>query len=793
MKKWLITSVCFICFCSTNVSNVINAMDATESARIGAEYLSQIKELKRVQQEHFSILELRNKIERELMADMRATGDQELIAEIDHRSHFCVSGFRGFCYFAFGMPNRRLLCQEIADCEYILLNKYVRLFDNVLAGGDPKWEFLKEQISNRPASSILSYFINSYKYGTEDICPYEFVKSNPLTKDIVDHMYEEFSDWTDSKLDDLYEKYYKKLNVDNKTWEFFRWACFSKKIPSIYNSNIPAETNFYPEYNPGLNKALKRHGELKEQVEILDRIFVEAELADIHERAISNKIAWYLRKHEAICNDALNRSKKEELEQEVYDASRALTPNELKDVTPLMSMIAQKHGISDVRIIDAESLITSMHLPEPEKQRLLYLLKHGSQEEIDAEIHRFLDESEFVDELPPVPVFTPPPLTDENGRRRAATFWLNIPYPTPFEAATSTSYAPRSTLRPIGIKDAIITTFLAGSRYSLVYRNQILALIAWSRANEPKLYDVKQYEWLINLPLKNKRQISFYTTADGSYASYRSIKMNFSDILFLYGIQLNGLSNVIPYHETNSGVAFHEIGHVTSMSIANASDVPLSESFESKSMNIAAESVILERNEAAIAENMVMVHSLPVEKLSQIKESVERRFFEGKSIDQAMLFNFLDALQRSDSLYVRNSFNNPMELVQILGFFSYTYKEQNVFYLNALSDAAACAFSGRSLRVDHDGVSLQRANHDSPTENKILFLKTMGRVFTSKKANLSFYRALVQAFGINPNEYFRTISSYSPYNDGWIIPTKTLSQALEFAYSMSSSFLKKLE
>ena len=719
MKKWLITSVCFICFCSTNVSNVINAMDATESARIGAEYLSQIKELKRVQQEHFSILELRNKIERELMADMRATGDQELIAEIDHRSHFCVSGFRGFCYFAFGMPNRRLLCQEIADCEYILLNKYVRLFDNVLAGGDPKWEFLKEQISNRPASSIFNYFLNSHKYETEDICPYEFVKSNPLTKDIVDHMYEEFADWTDSKLDDLYEKYYKKLNVDNKTWEFFRWACFSDKIPHIYHSSIPSDTNFYPEYNQRLNKALKRHGELKEQVEILDRIFVEAELADIHERAISNKIAWYLRKHEAICNDALNRSKKEELEQEVYDASRALTPNELKDVTPLMSMIAQKHGISDVRVIDAESLITSMHLPEPEKQRLLYLLKHGSQEEIDAEIHRFLDESEFSDII-----------------------------------------ISQSLMRYSNIRNDVTSALLWGAHYSPIYRDQILTLIAWSRVTEPALYDIEKYGLPTN-PGHYQRKISFNATLEGSNASYNNINMNFLEVVYLYGISLDTSSHVALFYDPNRKVIFHEIGHVISGNIGYIIDTE--ESSRQKTMDIAAESVIRRKDKSMIAENMAFLRSLPVDKIDQLREEVNLIFsksgIRGLQLEISDNTEFLETIERlytSDSMFTNVALvQNTTELMQILGLFSHTHKGNHVLYINKLSDAAVNAFAKRPIRVDHDG---ETSNENDPSNLKRseLFEDIMRRLKPAAKRelNLDFYKALISAFGMNASEYF---------------------------------------
>lgn len=710
MKKWLISSICFISFC---VPSVINATNMVNEAEIDEEYLSQLRELERTKREHLDTLELRDKIKHELIANIQAAGDQELTAKIETIGRFYVASYESFDSFTFRLQERHLLRREIEDCEYILLNKYVKLFDDILAG-DSQWELIKEQMRNMSLSKILGSFLNGYHYEgyTPCINPIELLKSNPATRDTLDKMYEEFADWTDSKLGDLRNK----LKIDQEKFEAFKWACLSEDIPHISHQSVPSATNFSLEYNPSLRKALERHCELKEQVEILDRIYVEEKLADIREKAISNKIGCYLRRREA--------SKRAKLEQEVYDSSRALTQDELKNVAPLMSMIAKKHGISDVRIIDAESLITSMHLPVQEKQQLLSLLKHGSQEEVDAEIQQFLNESEFLD--------------------------ITLPH---------------SLIRYSNIRNDVANALFWGAHDSPVYRDQILTLIAWSRATEPALYDTSRYGLSTDLDYK-KRRINFNATSEGSSAGYNNINMNFSEVLYLNGISQDTCNHMDAFFSPNRRIIFHEIGHVISGNIGYVVDTVAPS--RQKTMDIASESIIRRKDESIVAENMAFLRSLPADEIEQLRKGISLIFskmdIRGLSLETSDKAEFLEIIERlytSDSLFSNVVLvQNTTELMQILGLFSHTYKGNHILYINKLSDATASAFAKQPIRVDHGSEDSNETDSSDVTVSDLeilgLFKNITGKLKPAVKeeVNLAFYKVLVSAFGLDANEYF---------------------------------------
>ena len=419
-----------------------------------------------------------------------------------------------------------------------------------------------------------------------------------------------------------------------------------------------------------------------------------------------------------------------QLEQEIYMSSRNLTEQELKDVSPLMSIIAKKHGIDEVRIIDAQSLIEFTELPSDEKKRLLDLLNSG--ENIEEEIHHFIDKSAFFD--------TPDIDTPDN---------------------------PRS------IRSNVTKSLVRMAASSPIYRAEILTLIAWSRATKQTLYDVQANGHLTDRP---NRQIEFCASPKSSHTynkirtkihgisfeEHNKINMNFFYKLFIYAISNNSPNHIAIYSDPIDGILSHEIGHQISGNIGSVIDTY--EDSIQKSMAIAAEFTTLEKDEEMFTEAQAMITTMPEEQFLTIKEELNKKFtIKGISL-MIKDRNELLSLSQSESFFARNLFHNIPELMQILGFFTHTHEGKQVFYLNKFSDAASRSFAGLPICTDHMGGDIDRIKaaktstsaesvreHEHPSD-------ILTQAFIVKKANLNSYGALVSAFGVNPEEYFKRIS-----------------------------------
>ena len=88
---------------------------------------------------------------------------------------------------------------------------------------------------------------------------------------------------------------------------------------------------------------------------------------------------------------------KTQLEEEIFGASRAPTAEEQWRLQKFLD-IARRHGVNEIRLIDANSLIRSMYFSEenePKRQHLLNLLSCRSSASIDQEIDEFVEDSRF--------------------------------------------------------------------------------------------------------------------------------------------------------------------------------------------------------------------------------------------------------------------------------------------------------------------------------------------------------------------------------------------------------------
>ncbi|MBR1734953.1 MAG: hypothetical protein IJ730_05855 [Alphaproteobacteria bacterium] len=458
------------------------------------------------------------------------------------------------------------------------------------------------------------------------------------------------------------------------------------------------------------------------------------------------------------------------IQNEIYDSSRALTSQEQQDMQMFASKIIKKHGIDEIRIIDAESLINSMYLPKNEKNHFLYLLRDGKQEEIDAEVIRFLDVCEFHDE----------PASQLASRMSfyAASNKFAKPYLLPINSS-------------ISIKDFITDSLLTGIHYSPIYRDVIIALIAKFRSIKPMSYDLYSHEYT-ELPsgslfVTNNKKIKFFSNSSISgetIFSKNEIHMNINDKTIFYVISPMSSGKGQGVYIPNISTLFHEMGHLLSGSIGIVTNCnPFLDFSKSATMAIASEAFITERNIENMKYNFDVIDNYSYEQLSFIK-SAYKELFGLTFSDDNTIKKFLKEAENSDVLCTwLAEFQDNSELMQIHGFFTHLYKGKTVFYLNKLSDAAAFISLQFPMRVDHIGTSLIIDENDVDSSSDSELKKSV-----TLNVNLDFYRMLAMAYGVNVYEYFRNIKNIQTLPISWIIPAKSLIYALGFMKEMNNKY-----
>jgi hypothetical protein len=225
----------------------------------------------------------------------------------------------------------------------------------------------------------------------------------------------------------------------------------------------------------------------------------------------------------------------------------------------------------------------------------------------------------------------------------------------------------------------------------------------------------------------------------------------------------------------------HEAGHMISGNMALVANIL---DLDSTSMEVASRSVIAEELPGAIFYNVEFVKTLNDEDLSLIKEVLALQRFFGIPEDREQFIRWYEQFLTSPAMRALKSFNNSVELFQILGVFTAFHLDSsknisNVLYINLLSDAAYYIREGLPLRYSHALIT--------NSNEEIVRLRCMEHLKLTHESclNPNFYGALIKAYGFDPLEYEDQLLSYSALGSCWISPYTSLIPALKKMYEMN--------
>ncbi len=417
------------------------------------------------------------------------------------------------------------------------------------------------------------------------------------------------------------------------------------------------------------------------------------------------------------------------LENEIYESSRKPNEKENEDLKDLRT-IADKYDINEIRIIDAESLIKSFNCREDEKNYLINLVRNGTVEEVEHEIDLFMQNSKF-------------------------------------EKGNDSLYEKES------LRKDISNVLKNGAKTSPVYRDEILTLIAWSKAKSHKACDANAFMNTRKGDLNDRTILFKLSESKDSSAYYNQIK---TAVVSIVNEKFYGLSRDTPYNylgfEVGKSIIFHEIGHVLSESMAIVADVYINTYLKKQSkdinMEIAGESIIVYENN--IIENLLAKAFKPVKYFidyiigSRLFNFMKEKLIEVFDLENSKLYKraehdikLIKKINASNAFYARVfMFHYVSELFQIMGIMTHTHNGKNVLYFNKLSDCYNSVCTGDYIRINHfayESGDTLLSRFSSNILKPFIHYLLKGKV----GINLNFYNAVIKAYGYDPDDYFKRL------------------------------------
>ncbi|MBO7642356.1 MAG: hypothetical protein J6S86_04315 [Alphaproteobacteria bacterium] len=618
------------------------------------------------------------------------------------------------------------IIESIKKQEQEEYEKLIDKLDNFFKN-DPKWEFFKTNNSSPGDIKTWCWMESNQEYIYLD----NLLKQNSETQKLFDEFKNQMKSITEKNIKKIKEDILKKHLVSDR-----EWMLFDHEISDINNleweSFLISSVKKIPEVSLGLRETIERYiaggNSNQEKFKGLLNKYKQLNDAFLNAKMVEVGLMPDEKTEEQLIAEKILTNK---IEKEIYESSRNPNEKEIEDLQDLR-LIAEKHGVNEIRIIDAESLINALHLDEREKDRFQDLLKKGTQEEIENEIEDFIKNSKFNEEADP---------SNEEGY----------------------------------LREHVKNVLVRGAKKSKVHRDETIAFIAWSKANEPALYDVKTYPYIMDSEWQN-RSTTFHAVKTGSRAFYKNIDLDLSENrlgnFYLYGLSENQPSHRLAYIEKRDSI-FHEMGHVISGNMALATDVSL-ESYLNKqssdiAMEIAGESIILKNEnllERSVRKGLQLLGNFADFCTGgRASDFIKEKFMEELGLNSQIVLpkereskiKLFEKLGSSDALYTRVFlFHDPVELMQIMGISSSIHNGQNVLYLNKLSDCANSVLTGNYIQVDHDHYK-KDWNFLLRFANSVVWPNLVYLIKGGVGINLDFYKALIKAYGSDPDDYFRRL------------------------------------
>jgi hypothetical protein len=422
---------------------------------------------------------------------------------------------------------------------------------------------------------------------------------------------------------------------------------------------------------------------------------------------------------------------------EIYDRSRPpRSDREISAANEFVKMLSDL-GINEVRFFDAETLISTTNIPDARKIELLDILHQESQADVQREISKLIENSSFAND---------------------------------------------------NLKAMVTQNLFQAASYSPIYRDTILALIAWTEATSSTIcegisHDLREYP---------TRKLAFDINNESNYGvrynwitidqSYQSLEESFFDSSCTL---VQNPSHLLLHYAPIGEALSHEAGHMISGHMSGAADIL---KLDSISMEVASRSVIAKELPGVVSHNTGFMKTLNDEDLSLLKEALMLQGFSDIPEDREQFIRWHEQSLSSPAMRARGDFNNSVELFQILGFFTASHSDSNVLYINLLSDAAYSIGEGLPLRCSHWGERFSKYDESLLSPEKKAWHRYAEHLKPAYRLsmNTKFYGALIEAYGFEMSEYKKRLFSHSGLFDScWISPYTSLIPALKKMQEMN--------
>ena len=712
MRKVFIAIACLLAYHATAIPSAdIRAQRVVDwriAHKIEVTDVSQSLELAKLEKKYLEICQkIRTKekvfswIEEQLKTIIIHTGDKKLISFIRNNDFNALDIDTNLAQISknIGISDETILTIKSKEDE--LISKYKCRFDKIFSQGNDIWDDLKNN--------------NEFCKQEHWLTMKDLTQGNPDAEKLFEDMIMEIKSLRKDILKDLSSE----ISLDKKEmWEYAKYKFLLSN--NLFNScNIGWEHESCFRY-------IDQNGdeELKELANYYRRINFDLATLKAHKTYLEEKAEARVKEHTL---------------KELEEASRELRSEEKEDIAPLMKRITE-HGIKNIRVIDAETLISGYDLSDRERKYFLGLLREpGISNNVCKAIEDFAKNSCFEEALFRERLKEKYQnfyfLSDETRQLFQDEIDKNPSLSRRVINFCSFGFFAQKSNQPNLFKQVVSDALIYAAKTSDIYKEQIIALMAWSKASplisnkevEFKTFSGKEVDF-------KTRQMIFICGDKGSMAGNNVIVWDLFSIFNTYCLPKDfndtHIAEKIEVPLDPLKALLHEIGHII---LSDLIESTVDRDFnKQKSMEIVSEGFVLNRDKVAVEENL--------SKIAPFEEKLLKKLMEGSSRNYLRLKEkrgeFFRRIQTDDMICAgRNEFYSQSELAQILGFFG----DNKTIYINLLSDFMSSVMVGAPIRINHSGKLEGKTEVKDDLLLEIVERMNKDRSWFGEKINLSPY------------------------------------------------------
>lgn len=634
------------------------------------------------------------------------------------------------------------MCREDIEFEELeILRLYVLLFGKIFEGtkSEKDWKILKQELP-------LQYLFTSHCAYLKQELSFEYlIQENEEAIKLFEKMKKEMQERVIRKFciffDQIVPQYYLNLQL-------LEYECLCSDLSLISTCNFNSEIVFEKK----LMDLINGHKHIKDMVPSLREKLMFLRILYKKEQSLK-KIYQKQFERQAELRKQITDYKIVELEK----VSREPTNKEKKNLS-MLSKIANVLGFKSMKIIDMNTIINSYNLLPDDRDFFFSLLKNRDLQKTYKEIDLFSEENCFF---------------DEHSFNESIIIAFDE-YPDAVRLLVKAVFPNKLTYQNL-----IRYCFKAASEHSEERREQVIALIAWTKVIFPILHELDRWPDQIYESLHRTRILKFFcSNNEATGITYDTVVLNFLEIFSIVTDVID--ENLSPFPGVHRGlfeeILFHEVCHIIFGSFVTNN---------SEKSRIASKGFLIKKNKKNIRENLEKINNLTTEVLTEAI-SKERNYVPFFLKKREEILNFLKRLQYSNEVYTNiNLFNESIEMTQILGLF----EKGDTLYFFPFSDFALSVKNGNPIRITHGAICSNPKGYRKNEWAHIKFPKylKLGQGTKSILLKPNFFKILINACGSSVKDYRKQVFEKNLYANMWTVPMKSATKALMYENKISTT------